>query len=384
MSLKLSSDWAKVIVQALNIPVVKIEALFEIGEDENGWFYAKRKKSTWLELNQFKTLCSVAKDYGGDYSKPENTWRVPGPYVKKPEQAATPEPKPKPVDIPRTPEGASPISPSTSQDVKKQEQTTSQPTPFQMASVNALFSMPFQSRTTEDSELAELVESVKTYGLLEPILVGRKPSGVLEVVAGERRLAAAKQAGLTEIPVIIKQLTDKEACEIQLIENVQRKDLADIEKARMLDYMIKQFGYTQEQLAKKLGKTQGWLSQHLSMLKIPENITRVIKPEQLTEHQAREILAAPEEKREALTKQIAETGEVPSSREIHKAMQPEPVTTSIPSASMESALPESGKPEPEPRPEPVDVADFTCSVCNREFRIVHVAHNLHRFEPIRK
>jgi len=244
LSLKLPTDWAKVIAQALNVSEVNVESLFEVGEDKQGWFYAKRRKSAWLELNQFKALCSVAKDYGGEYSKPENSWRVPGPYVKRQEQAATSMPLPGGESIP-----------AVKQSITK-EIPPSQPTPFQMVSVNALYSMPFQSRTTEDPELEELVQSLKTYGLLEPILVRRKPSGALEVVAGERRLKAAKQAGLTDIPVVIKPLSDQEACEVQLIENVQRKDLADIEKARMLDYMLNQYGYTQEQLAKKIGKSQ--------------------------------------------------------------------------------------------------------------------------------
>jgi ParB/RepB/Spo0J family partition protein len=193
---------------------------------------------------------------------------------------------------------------------------------FGKVSVKDLFSLPFQSRTTEDPELEELVESIKAYGVLEPLIVRQKPDGTFEIVAGERRFTAAKKAGLTEVSVIIKPLSDQEACEIQLTENIQRKDLVDIEKAHMLDHMIKQFGYTQEKLAKKLGKSQPWVSQHLAMLKLPENITRVIKPEQLTEGQAREILAAPEEKRKEITKQITETGEVPSSRVIKEFVRP--------------------------------------------------------------
>lgn len=100
--------------------------------------------------------------------------------------------------------------------------------------------------------------------------------------------------------------------------------------------------------------------------------------EQMTERQAREVLAAPPAKREEIVKQIAETGVVPSSREIHEVVEPEPeVTTSTPSAA-------EGPEAPAPKPEPLDVADFTCNVCNRTFRIVHVADNLHRFVPVKE
>jgi ParB family chromosome partitioning protein len=234
--------------------------------------------------------------------------------------------------------------------------------------------MPFQSRTTEDPELEELVQSLKTYGLLEPILVRRKPSGALEVVAGERRLKAAKQAGLTDIPVVIKPLSDQEACEVQLIENVQRKDLVDIEKARMLDYMIKQFGYLQKDLAKKLGKSEAWISNHLAMLKLKQLYPGKVNEAKITEKQAREILSASPEKREEIIKQVAETGEVPSSREIHRAVQPEPVTTTIPSTE---SVPEA----PTPKPEEKDVGEFECPLCHFKARIAHADPNKHKFVP---
>ena len=252
--------------------------------------------------------------------------------------------------------------------------------------VNSLLSMPFQSRTTEDPEIAELVESLKVYGVLEPLLVRRKPSGNLEIVAGARRLAAAKAAGLTEVPVIIKTLTDQESYEIQLIENIQRKDLAGIEKARMLNEMLTRFPNeypTHETLAFKIGKSREWVTNHLRMLQL-DNIVSRETMEKVTEGQAREILSAPAEKQHEIVSRIAETGEVPSMRAIRQTVQPEPVTVSTPgtSSTLSTCI---EAPEPTaPKPEPVDVADFTCSVCNQDFRIVHVAHNLHRFDPIRK
>jgi len=266
--------------------------------------------------------------------------------------------------------------------------------PFQnMLPVNELLSLPFQSRTTEDPELAELVESIKTYGVIEPIVVRSKSGGAFEVVAGARRLRAAKEAGLTSIPVVIRALSDQEAYEIQLIENIQRKDLADIEKARMLDYMTKQYGYTQEQLAQKIGKSREWVANHLRMLQVSNIVSRETM-EKMTEGQARAILSIPQEKQKEIAQQIEEEGRIPSMREISSTSEaehrvartaevqlnprwnepsiPQPaVTTSIPSA------PRAPEP-PAPKPEGIDIAEITCPVCKTEFRLQHFALRDHR------
>ena len=143
----------------------------------------------------------------------------------------------------------------------------------------------------------------------------------------------------------------------------------------MLDYMIKQFGYLQKDLAKKLGKSEAWISNHLAMLKLKQLYPGKVNEAKITEKQAREILSASPEKREEIIKQVAETGEVPSSREIHRAVQPEPeVTTTIPSTE---SVPEA----PTPKPEEKDVGEFECPLCHFKARIAHADPNKHKFVP---
>jgi ParB family chromosome partitioning protein len=323
MVLKLPVDFAKKIGEVLVLQMQGVDQLFTVEEDRAGYFVAKLKHGQFLDRDKFRTMCALARDLGGEgYVEGAKAWKVPGPFAKKSPEMSSGQA----VDHPATykaPGSALPAAPSIPVPVQKE---------YTFLPLTALLSMQFQSRTVQEGpEFDELVESVKALGVLQPILV-RPKGGLFEIVYGERRTAAAKQAGLHEIPARIKDLSDQEAYEIQLIENIQRKDLSDMEKARILGMMIKQFGYTQEALAQKLGKSQPWVSQHLAMLQIPEIaskrgeiITRVIKSPQIgeiTEHQAREILAAPEEKHEEIVEKINETGKVPSVREIHEIAHP--------------------------------------------------------------
>jgi ParB/RepB/Spo0J family partition protein len=140
--------------------------------------------------------------------------------------------------------------------------------PFQMLQVDKILSMPFQIRQDQEVDL-ELAESIKQVGIVEPILVRPKESGMFELVAGDRRFHAAKEVGLTQVPCMVRLLSDQEALEIQLIENIQRKDLSDIEKAHWLDRLLKKFPEkypTQEALAKRIGKDAPWITHHLNLL----------------------------------------------------------------------------------------------------------------------
>jgi len=351
--LKLPSDFAKKIAEALGMTEKWVQEWFDVEEDKQGYFVAKLKPKKFLDKkDQFRTMCALVRDLGGEeYLKGAMAWKVPGPYAKKTNTTSTPGPA---VD-------ARYITPHVVTDDK------SRPPQFTVP-VKALLSMPFQCRTNpDDPEMAELTESIKALGVLQPILVRPKPNGLYEIVYGQRRVKAAEKAGLVEIPANIRILSDQEAYEVQFSENIQREDLSDMEKARMLNFLITKFGYTQEQLAKKLGKSQPWISQHLAMLQIPENITRVIKYGELTEGQAREILAAPAEKREEILDHITETGEVPSIREIRRAAQPEQLSEPM------GPTPGHLEPEREPRPEEIDTGfEWTCPECEEKFQLIHV------------
>jgi ParB/RepB/Spo0J family partition protein len=316
--LKLPSDFAAKIAETLNWKLAQVTDTFEIEEGKDGYFYARLKPKKWLDKPDFKTLCVLVRDLGGEgYLEGMKCRKLAGPYAKKGPIGPQEKPSGHGIDSEpahKGPGNAIPMRP------KPEEY-------FAIVPIRALFGMQlFKPRQTIDPEFEDLVDSIKTIGILEPLLVRPGPQGMFEIVAGDRRFRAAQKAGLAEVPVIAKPLEDREALEIQLIENVQRKDLADIEKAHALDNLIKKYGYTQEQVGRKLGKTQGWVSQHLAMLKIPESITRVIKSPQigeLTEGQAREILSAPEDKIGAIVDRINETGEVPTVKEIHEIVHPQ-------------------------------------------------------------
>jgi ParB family chromosome partitioning protein len=148
-----------------------------------------------------------------------------------------------------------------------------------------------QPRTNYDDEkLNDLKASIKEKGVLQPILV-RKKSGQYEVVAGERRLKAARALDLEEVPVIIKDVTDQEAFVIALVENIQREELNPIEEAEAYRKLIEEFSYTQEQVAQSVGKDRSTISNLLRVLKLPVEMRRSVYSGELSVGHARALLS---------------------------------------------------------------------------------------------
>jgi ParB family chromosome partitioning protein len=157
---------------------------------------------------------------------------------------------------------------------------------------------PYQPRKEfEQAALEVLAESIRRYGILQPIIVTknekRGPQGVVpeyQIVAGERRLRAAKLIGLEQVPVIIKEQTEKEKLEISLIENIHRADLNPIEKAETFTRFYKEFGLLQKEIAKLVGTSREVVANTMRLLTLPEKVTRAIKDGKLSEGHARAIL----------------------------------------------------------------------------------------------
>lgn len=143
-------------------------------------------------------------------------------------------------------------------------------------------------------ELAELADSIKQNGILQPLLVRRKGSGY-EIVAGERRYQAAKAAGLTEVPVVIRDISDDDVFKLALIENLQRSDLSPIEEARGYKQLLMDKGLTQEELAKALSKSRSAITNTIRLLDLPEEVQTYVEEGQLSAGHARAILAVPQE-----------------------------------------------------------------------------------------
>lgn len=192
-------------------------------------------------------------------------------------------------------------------------------------SVENLVESPFWCRRfVEDEDFLELVESVRNLGVIEPPIVRLNSENKLEIVAGHRRWLAAKKAELETILVIVEKISDEQAMEFQLCENIHRKDLSDFEKAMFLKKMIDKFGYTHLQLAKKVNKSGGWVSNHLRMLQLDTTLSQE-SMEKLGEAHARTILTMPEPKREEVIEKveeaIKETGKPPTIKQIQNMTQ---------------------------------------------------------------
>ena len=151
---------------------------------------------------------------------------------------------------------------------------------------------PFQPRRAfDEAELDELASSVKTKGVLQPVLVRKLGDGGYELIAGERRWRAAKLAGLKKIPAIVRPATDAEAMEMALIENLQRKDLNPMEAARAYQRLMKEFGLTQEAVARTLGKERPSIANAVRLLSLQPEVQAWVENDQLSSGHAKVLLA---------------------------------------------------------------------------------------------
>ena len=150
----------------------------------------------------------------------------------------------------------------------------------------------FQPRSFfDEASLGELAASIKEHGILHPMVVRPIGEERYELVVGERRLRACRMLGWDKIPVIVKELDDKNSAELALIENLQREDLNCIEVAEGYRRLLDEFGMTQEQLAQRLGSSQSSIANKLRLLKLPESVRHIVSQEMLGERQARALLS---------------------------------------------------------------------------------------------
>ena len=149
-------------------------------------------------------------------------------------------------------------------------------------------------RRFDETAQAELIASVKRQGLLQPILVRPVDGGRFEIVAGERRWRAAQAAQLHDVPVLVRRLTDEEAFEVALVENVQRQDLNAIEEAEGYKRLIDDYGHTQEDIARIVGKSRSHVANMVRLLDLPDDVRELLIEGRLTMGHARALLTAPD------------------------------------------------------------------------------------------
>ncbi len=187
-------------------------------------------------------------------------------------------------------------------------------------------------KTFDEAALLELEDSIRAHGVLQPLLVRPMIDGSYKIVAGERRYTAARRAGLTELPCVVKSLTDAEAAAIALIENLQREDLNAIEEAEGLRRLMDEFGFTQEQAAAKVSKSRSAVANTLRLLGLPEKAKDALMKGEISAGHARALLSLPDPDRQtAALDKILENGlNVRQTEALVKLLQKEPAAPKAP------------------------------------------------------
>ena len=163
---------------------------------------------------------------------------------------------------------------------------------IELLPISSIIKNPYQPRIVFDEEkLQELSQSIKENGVLQPIIVRKSSIIGYEILAGERRFRASQLAGLTEIPAIIRYLTDDEMMTLAILENLQRDDLTVLDEARSLQNLVSKQGLTHAQVAEKLGKSRPYVSNAIRTLSLPESILQLIEDKKISQGHARLLLS---------------------------------------------------------------------------------------------
>ena len=178
-----------------------------------------------------------------------------------------------------------------------------------MASIDSISPSRFQARTDISEEsLEELTASIKSQGVIQPLIVRKTSAGNFELVAGERRLRASKMAGLSEVPIVVKDLSDEEIIKMGLIENLQREDLNPLDEAKGIQRLQQEFNVTQEDLGLSLGKSRTAITNSLRLLQLAKPVQTMLEEGSLSMGHARPLLTLPEAIQEKFANKIVKSG----------------------------------------------------------------------------
>jgi ParB family chromosome partitioning protein len=194
---------------------------------------------------------------------------------------------------------------------------------------------PMQPRTHfDEASLDNLADSIRTHGIVQPLLVRRRDGGY-ELIAGERRWRAAKLAGISRVPVIVKEVPDDNLLEIALIENIQRENLNPIEEAQAYKKLIETVGLTQESLASRVGRDRSYITNYLRLLRLPDDVQQLVREGRLSTGHARTLLALTEiDLQRRVARQIIDGGLSVRATEqlVQKVSEQKPARRSAPQA----------------------------------------------------
>ncbi len=212
--------------------------------------------------------------------------------------------------------------------VKKKAATPNVPAVSPSADVEKIWQIPLSEVTPnpdqprkhfDHKQLEDLVASIKQHGIMQPLVVSENADGGYEIIAGERRFRASQIAGLATVPCIVRSVTDQEKLELGLIENIQRQQLNPVEEAFAYKRLGEEFGLTQEQIAKQVGKSRSAVANMIRLLDLPDEIHRALIDGKLTAGKARALLSLKSEK-EQLTMFQSMLGEGMSTRDVESAV----------------------------------------------------------------
>lgn len=193
---------------------------------------------------------------------------------------------------------------------------------------------PMQPRTHfDETSLESLADSIRAHGIVQPLLVRRRDGG-FELIAGERRWRAAKLAGISRVPVVVKEVPDDSLLEIALIENIQRENLNPIEEAQAYKKLIETVGLTQESLASRVGRDRSYITNYLRLLRLPDDVQQLVKEGRLSTGHARTLLALQVDLQRRIARQIIDGGLSVRATEqlVQKASDEKPARRSAPQA----------------------------------------------------
>ncbi len=294
--------------QVLGVLPSGVKDLIEVSEGEDAWVFRKKRSLTDAE---YKAIIAVVEDYGGKYIRGEQVFAIPKEaFVPKINPPQTKNLQPVPDYSQKTTEDKIAIG------------NSEEDNPAFLEEIPVGYVVPgmFQPRQSMDEErLAELAESVRSEGVLQPILVRPMLGDKYEVISGFRRVEASKRAGLTMIPALVKEMSDQEAKIKAFVSNEEHEDLTPYEKASYLKILMKDYS-NQKSLAEALGKSESWISRNLAILKLEDEIANGNSENTLShlnQHQIRALKRIPEEQRkEFVENRLNDPEDLPSAREI--------------------------------------------------------------------
>ncbi|MCL2082158.1 MAG: ParB/RepB/Spo0J family partition protein [Oscillospiraceae bacterium] len=161
-------------------------------------------------------------------------------------------------------------------------------------------------KSFEPEPLSELADSIKTHGVISPLLVRRQPSGTYQIIAGERRWRAARMAGVTLLPAIVHEADDRQATELALIENLQREGLNPVEIAQGYRTLMEEYGLTQEEVSSQVGRSRSAVANTVRLLSLPQGVLQMLHEGKLSEGHVRPLLSLPEKRREGAARRMEE------------------------------------------------------------------------------